>query len=181
VLTARPSRAEDGVVLRDIEWQAGEQFRTVGLDAVAEDEPASVEELAAYAALGRSWVVVDAADVPVGYVLVDIVEGNAHVEQVSVRPEMQGKGAGRLLIDRVRTWAIETGRPAISLTTFADVPWNRPLYEHLGFRVLDEHEVGPELRAVREIEATHGLDPSTRVCMLMAIGPDARIDARNPG
>jgi ribosomal protein S18 acetylase RimI-like enzyme len=112
----------------------------------------------------------------VGYVLVDEVDGNAHVQEVSVRPDRQGQGVGRALLDRVRVWAIESGRSAISLTTFAEVPWNRPLYEHLGFRVLAEEEIGPELRAVREVETAHGLDPATRVCMRLDLdaGPMER-------
>jgi GNAT superfamily N-acetyltransferase len=161
----RAARAGDGPALREIERLAGERFREVGLDSVADDEPPSLETLAAYADSGRAWVAVDGAGTPVGYVLVDDVDGCAHVEQVSVRPEHQGSGVGRRLLDRVRAWAVETGRRAITLTTFTDVPWNRPLYEHLGFRVLTEAELGPELRAVRATEAAHGLDPATRVCM----------------
>ena len=78
------------------------------------------------------------------------------------------------MLDRVRMWALETGRSAISLTTFADVPWNRPLYEHLGFRVLAGDEIGPELRALRAEEAVHGLDPTIRVCMRLDIEAEPR-------
>jgi ribosomal protein S18 acetylase RimI-like enzyme len=31
----------------------------------------------------------------VAYVLVDVVDGNAHVAQISVAPESQGQGVGR--------------------------------------------------------------------------------------
>ncbi len=55
------------------------------------------------------------------------------------------------------------GRPA--LTTFADVPWNRPYYERRGFRVLDEGDLDDEVRRIREDEAGHGLDPAVRVVM----------------
>ena len=106
----------------------------------------------------------------VGHVLVDVVDDCAHIEQVSVRPDCQGFGVGRALLDRVRLWATSTDRRAITLTTFGDVPWNRPLYEHLGFRVLSEIEIGPELQAVREAETRHGLDPATRVCMRLDVG-----------
>jgi ribosomal protein S18 acetylase RimI-like enzyme len=106
---------------------------------------------------------------PVGYLLVDVVDGCAHVEQVSVRPDHQGMGVGRALMDRARAWAVATRRPAVTLTTFANVPWNRPLYEHLGFRVMDESEIGPELQAVRWAEAAHGLDPATRACMRLDV------------
>lgn len=173
MITVRAAHREDGPALQAIERLAGEQFRAVGLDAVADDEPASLEELAYYATDRRSWVAVDAEDHPIGYVVVDEVDGNAHVEQVSVQPVHQRSGVGRALPDRVRLWALETGRSAISLTTFADVPWNRPLYEHLGFRVLAEDEIGPELRDLRAAEATHGLDPTIRVWMRLDINAEA--------
>lgn len=164
-IVVRGARSEDGPALREIERLAGERFREVGLEAVADDEPPSLTALAGYAAGNRAWVATDRAGTPIGYVLVDVVDGCAHVEQISVRPDHQGAGVGRALIDRVRAWAAETDRRALTLTTFSDVPWNRPLYEHLGFRVLPEAEIGPELRAVRDTEAAHGLDPATRVCM----------------
>jgi GNAT superfamily N-acetyltransferase len=150
----------------------------VGLDDVADDAPASVEVMADYATAGRSWVAVDEADMPVGYVLVDLVDGNAHIEQISVRPECQGAGIGRALVDQVRAWAAESGRSAVTLTTFAEVSWNRPLYEHLGFDVVAEDDLGPELRAVRDAEAAHGLDPATRVCMRLDLGTRGRIGTR---
>jgi len=161
----RSSRAGDGERLREIERLAGEQFRTVGLASVADDEPASVDELAGYAAAGRGWVVVDGTDEPVAYVIVDIVDGAAHIEQISVRPDHQGLGIGGALIDQVGQWAHETGCSALTLTTFVDVAWNGPLYAHLGFVVIPEAEIGPQLRAVQAAEVAHGLDPSRRVCM----------------
>ena len=169
-LTVRPGRAEDGPALRHVERLAGEAFRYVGLGDVADDEPASLAELAAYAEEERIWVVAEGPADPVAYVLVDVVDGCAHVEQVSVRPDHQGTGVGRALLDRVAAWARAQGTPAVTLTTFADVPWNRPLYEHLGYRVLGEDELGPGLRAVRATEAAHGLDPATRVCMRRDLG-----------
>jgi hypothetical protein len=59
----------------------------------------------------------------------------------------------------------------MTLTTYRDVAWNRPLYEHLGWFVLAEPDIGPGLRAVRDIEASHGLDPAARVCMRRDVSP----------
>jgi GNAT superfamily N-acetyltransferase len=166
----RPGVVEDGDALREIERQAGARFRDVGMARVADDEPMSVEELARYAEEARSWVAVDERGEPIGYVVVDVVDGNAHVEQVSVQPDQQGRGVGRALLDRVVAWAVASTRPAVTLTTFTDVSWNAPLYRHLGFRVLAEDEIGVELRAVRDLETAHGLDPTTRVCMKLELG-----------
>lgn len=161
----RPARTQEGAILQEIERLAGARFRDVGLPEVADDEPASVETLARYADDGRSWVAVDRIDVPIGYLLVDVVDGCAHIEQVSIRPDHQGAGVGRALVEHVRTWAADCGLHAITLTTFTDVPWNAPLYRHLGFRALSEDEIGPQLRALRDEETAHGLDPTKRVCM----------------
>src|ERR1019366_8685399 len=158
-VTIRVARADDGRDLRQIERLAGERFRDVGQESVANAEPAPLEVLADYAAEGRSWVAVDEQDRPVAYVIVDVVDGAAHIEQISVRPDRQGTGIAHALVDRVRTWASTTGMSAITLTTFATVPWNGPLYEHLGFVMMQEHELGPELRSVRDAEARPGLDP----------------------
>ena len=163
--TIRPCLPSDADALREIERRAGERFRDVGLDWVADDEPFSIATLHEYALSGRSWVALDETETAVGYLLVDFVDQAVHIEQVSVTPDRQGSGVGRGLIDHVGAWAVTTGRLAITLTTFADVPWNRPLYEHLGFRVLTETEIGPELRALRDAEAARGLDRAPRVCM----------------
>ena len=55
-------------------------------------------------------------------------------------------------------------------TTTTDVPSPD---EHLGFRVLAEDEITPELRDLRAAEATHGLDPTIRVCMRLDLNADA--------
>jgi len=152
-------------MLSEIDRGSGRRFREVGLDDVADAEPASPEDYRRYADVGWAWVVVDELDRAVGFVVVSEVDGVAHIDQVSVIPEFQGQGLGRTLMERAEVWARERGRGAVTLTTFDHVPWNRPLYEHLGFRVLSAAEVGPQLRAILASEADNGLDPATRVAM----------------
>jgi len=170
-IVVRASRLRDGPLLREVERVAGERFCEVGLEHVAADEPLAVDALGEYAAAQRGWVAVDDADEPVGYVIVDDVDGCAHVAQLTVRPDHQGKGVGRALLGCVRAWAAEHDMTAVTLTTFAHVPWNRPLFEHLGFRVLADEELGLSLVAVRRAETARGLDPATRVCMRWSLLP----------
>ena len=177
----RLATAADGPVLRAIEREAGERFRDVGLGYVADYEPMSLEDLTRHAADGRSWVALadddndsdddsdSVSDEPVGYVVADVVDGHGHIAQITVRPDHQGRGLARVLIEHVERWAADRGMSALTLTTFSDVPWNRPLYEHLGFSVMDEDAIGPELQTVRADEAAIGLDPATRVCMLRPV------------
>ncbi len=169
----RAAAREDLLVLREIERAAGQRYRDFELDHVADDEPPSIEILAGYAEEGRAWVAADSDDAPQGYLLVDEVDDGAHIEQVSVLPDRQGRGLARALIETAAKWAASHGRKSLTLTTFDHIPWNRPLYEHLGFRVLAEEELGTGLRAVRDAEADSGLDPAIRVVMRRELEADA--------
>ncbi|WP_163572545.1 GNAT family N-acetyltransferase [Fodinicola feengrottensis] len=156
-------------VLRRIEVAAGKAFAEIGMDEVAGDEGLPEEQLRAYQQDGRAWVATDAADHPAAYVLADVVDGNAHIEQVSVDPDHAHQRIGQALIDQVGRWARERGHPALTLTTFVEVAWNLPYYERLGFRRLTTAEVTPGLRTIRDHEASLGLDRWPRCCMLRAL------------
>ena len=151
--------------LQDVERAAGAAFRDVGMAAVADDEPPPLEDLAAYADRGRAWVVTDADDEPIAYLLLDVVDGAAHVEQVSVHPAHARRGVGRRLLDAAAAEALAQGFDALTLTTFAEVPWNAPYYARLGFAVVPEDRLGPELRRLRRHERERGLDAWPRVVM----------------
>jgi hypothetical protein len=74
------------------------------------------------------------------------------------------------LIATVVGWAAAAGLVAVTLCTFADVGWNRPLYEHLGFEVVPEERWTPGLRDVFESDGDLGLDLNRRVVMRLDVG-----------
>src|SRR5262245_15079069 len=135
------------------------------MEEIAEDDPGSVAELESYRAAGRAWVAVDAADRPVAYLVSSVVDGCAHVDQVSVDPAHAGHGIGAELIDHLAETARAEGHAALTLTTFADVPWNAPYYRRLGFEPIDPSEWGPELRALTERERTAIPGNAPRIAM----------------
>ncbi|HEY5335370.1 MAG TPA: GNAT family N-acetyltransferase [Mycobacteriales bacterium] len=69
--------------------------------------------------IGVAFVAV-AGDRPVGYVLVDLVDGAAHVEQVSVDPTYGRQGVGAALLERAARWATAHGLHPVTLIT---PPW----------------------------------------------------------
>ena len=166
IRVARPDELE---LLVAIERAAGELFRSLEMDLVADDDPGSVEELTPYADDGRALVSVDVDDRPVGYVLLDVVDAAAHVEQVSVHPDHARQGIGRALIEQAVIWARSHGLAALTLTTYVDVPWNGPYYERLGFSYLSDAEETPGLRAIRDHEGASGLDAWPRACMRLDV------------
>lgn len=167
----RPTRTDDLALLREIERAAGTPFAGIGMALVADDELPSIEDLDEYHLAGRAWVHTDAHDRPVAYVICDWIDGCAHVEQVSVHPDHAGRRLGEALLAHVAEWAASEGADAVTLTTFTDVPWNGPYYERIGFRYLDDDEVTPELRAIREDEIVRGLDRWPRACMRRELRP----------
>jgi ribosomal protein S18 acetylase RimI-like enzyme len=161
----RAATAAELPALRDIERAAGEAFRGIGMPEIADDEPFSVDELAAYRQARRAWVAVGQNGRLAAYLVAGLVDGNLHVEQVSVHPASARRGVGRAMLEHAAGRAARRGLPALTLTTFTEVPWNAPYYERCGFRRLAEAELTPGLREVRRRESAQGLDRWPRVCM----------------
>ena len=80
----RPARDDELELLLEIEREAGRAFADVGMPEIAADDLGTVE------ALAGAWVAVDEHDRPVADPLLDIVDGAAHIEQVSVLPAPTG-------------------------------------------------------------------------------------------
>lgn len=102
----------------------------------------------------------------VGFAHVLEADGVAHLEQLSVQPEFGGRGIGRRLVEAAKVEARGRGHAAMTLRTFADVPWNAPFYATCGFE-----EVQPstafELGLV-EVERRLGLEQLGRRVQMRA-------------
>lgn len=161
----REAKAKDLPKMRDIEVAAGEAFRTLGMGAIADDAPPSLESLAVYQQDARAWVATDSGDEAVAYILVDVVEPFAYIEQVTVHPLYARQALGRRLIDEAALWAAVRGLKGMTLTTFERVPWNAPYYARLGFQPVPEYQWSDGLRQIVQSERAHGLDAWPRVIM----------------
>ena len=161
----RPAQHADLRRLQEIEVAAGELFRPLGMAVVADDDPFSLAELERYVGAGHAWVATSPVAPVLGYLVLDVVDGAAHVEQVSVDPAAARQGIGRALLDHIARWAAGEGFRAVTLTAYLEVPWNGPYYERLGFRRLAPEEETPGLRALRDHERAHGLDAWPRCCL----------------
>jgi GNAT superfamily N-acetyltransferase len=165
----RLAREDDLPVLQDIERAAGASFADIGMSFVADDEPPSAETLREFQLDSRLWVRVDACDRPVAYLMGAVVDGCAHVEQVSVHPDYANRRIGWSLIEHMMAWARTRNLPAMTLTTYVEVKWNGPYYERCGFRYLADAELSPGLRGIRQAEAAHGLDQWPRAAMRLEL------------
>jgi GNAT superfamily N-acetyltransferase len=149
--TERVRIADDGDLeqLVEIETRADEIY---SVDVVAQLPPSTnhAESL-------RSAAVVLVVDrPPIGFARVDVVDGLAHLEQLSVLPEHSRCGFGTALVEAACRWAVDRGFPAMTLITFSDVPWNAPFYASLGFVPIED--LTPGLVELRDWEHDLGLD-----------------------
>ncbi len=113
-----------------------------------------------------------ADDRPVGFAVCEAGDAELHLVELSVHPDHGRRGLGRRLVERVIEEAISRSLEAVTLTTFADLPWNGPFYASMGFEVLSEQALTPFLARALDEERALGL--TERVAMRLAVTDDER-------
>jgi GNAT superfamily N-acetyltransferase len=121
-----------------------------------------------FAVQGLVWVAEHAGQL-IGFATCEAFEHELHLWELAVRHEAQGKGAGRAMIGAVVSEARARGLPAVTLTTFREIPWNAPFYARCGFVELTDDQLGPFLTLVREKEVQLGLDVANRCAMRLTL------------
>ncbi|NDU73927.1 GNAT family N-acetyltransferase [Actinomadura sp. DSM 109109] len=160
----RTARDADLPGLAGIENSGDAMFRAIGIEFPP--GPTVIEDM-----IAKGAEIVVAGDPPVGFAAVEELDGAAHLEQISVRGDLVGRGIGALLLREVKARAAAAGLPGVSLLTFRDVPWNGPWYARHGFAELPPERWGPGIRSYwdAEIEAgLHALGP--RLAMWAPLG-----------
>lgn len=168
-ITFRPTTLADADALPAIEHSAGQRFLAVPeLAWIADDHIVSADQHRDYAGKGMSWLAL-ADDRPVGFLLGEAMGSSLYIAEFSLHLTWQGKGIGRQLIDTVAQWAREQGFTSLTLTTFRHVAWNAPLYQHLGFEILEDGTLPAALRQKREEETAHGIAFESRCAMRLML------------
>jgi GNAT superfamily N-acetyltransferase len=139
-----PATAADLPLLAEIEGAADEMFASVFGD-VKWKPPSEGAERAA-----EPGFLLVAGSPPVGFAHVTEAAGRAHLEQLAVHPEAMGKGVGTTLLQAACDTAADAGFEELTLTTYADVPWNAPFYARRGFEAVDEPSEHAQQRLEQE-------------------------------
>ncbi len=148
-----------------IEVAAAALFPVEDVPPSIDGDPTSVESFAEAQRAGTLWVAVDASNTPVGFALVEALEGHAHLEELDVLLEHGRRGLGTQLVEAVIAWARANRRGPVTLTTFRHLPWNAPFYTRMGFRILSDAELSAGLRAILDNEIAEGFAADKRVAM----------------
>ncbi|WP_444581593.1 GNAT family N-acetyltransferase [Brachybacterium sp. AOP25-B2-12] len=145
----RPASPADLAALQEIEEAADRTFEPLLGPRPFGDERAPTGEQRATEP-GFVLAAVDGTAV-VGFAHVLVRGPEAHLEQLAVLPSHHGQGVGTALIEAACDTARALGHRSITLRTYADIPFNAPLYARRGFRIMPDPDT-PLHRALVEAE-----------------------------
>lgn len=167
--TIRQARPAEFARIPQIELAAAELFQSTRYVFVVNDSVNADEEYCRQqAARGLAWVAADEEDEAVGFVVAEVLDNTLFIHELGVLPAHGRHGLGRRLVDAVCQQARVAGYPAVTLSTFGDIPWNAPFYSLWGFVILTDEQLSEGLRAVQRAEA-EGLPNTYRVIMRLEL------------
>lgn len=155
MIRIRLASADEIHKVAPLERAAAEVFRTIGMDAVADDAPITETTLLQAVEEQRLWFAVEYG-VLKAYLLGDFLPQSLHIDQVTVHPDASRRGLGALMIESVSADPRSKERGLLTLTSFANVPWNAPYYERIGFLDIAESD-WPE-GVAEKVAAEQGTD-----------------------
>ena len=166
VARLRKATPADAAVLPELEQSAGLSFRADReLAWLADAGNLSPERYREIIADGWSWIAEDERGRPVAFAAASREGLELHLWELDVHIEYQRRGTGRRLLQRLIAEATAAGIPAMTLTTFRDVPWNAPFYRSMGFALIGPGELDPRLAGLLAKEASMGM-PAERRCAM---------------
>ena len=165
---------EDVAGLQEIERQAASMFvdylAEVGLTEEDLDRATAAEEFDSAQRAGRLWVAESRSEEVVGFALVIDLRPFAHLDELDVLPAHGRRGVGSLLLQAVCAWARQADYAAVTLSTFRDIPWNRPFYERRGFRVVEPSTLSERHVQLVDGERERGRRTDLRAVMAYPLG-----------
>lgn len=165
----RHARRGEAGRLRDIERAAGQAFIAAGYPDVAGYEPTHGDDLRDAVNDGGLFVAIDQTDHPVGFLLCSELDHGLYVQEINVHPDHAGHRLAVPLLAAAEILAQSLDLATLTLTTFRHVPWNAPYYARLGFVMIPDNEIGPEMRIVIARQHEAGLNIADRVAMQRAV------------
>ena len=166
----RPAQAQDLARLPALERAAVQRFRETEYSDLALDAGYDQDIYRAWFEQGAILIAERGGDLA-GFATAEVVDGQGFYALLCVHPAHANRGLGRALTEAIKGWCKERGYTTLTMTTFPHVPWNAPIFERMGFRIMREQELTPGLLAIRDEEAESGLAPEERVFMTIALAP----------
>lgn len=164
----RAGTTADFPTLREIDDDAALLYEQAGLHLDLPDDHAFAlserEHWRRSLADGRAIVACDLQARVLGFAAVTCLDGEPYLAQLSVRRAHMRRGIGSALLYAALD-AAQTDGPALWLTTYDHLPWNRAFYERSGFTRVEARDCGPDMQAELELERRALPLPEKRIAM----------------
>lgn len=160
----REAREAELALLPAIEQAAAQLFAPWGLDTLFSSATTPIDRLREARAEAR-LIVAAIDDRAIGFALFSLVDGHLHLDELDVDPAYGRRGIGRAILEAVVARTCSLGLARLTLATMREVPFNGPWYQRLGFRELEERELGPGLRSILRRELAGGYPIAARVIL----------------
>jgi GNAT superfamily N-acetyltransferase len=105
----------------------------------------NAEKLQVFFSSGRFLVLEDGQGLA-GCVYAEVRGKRGYIGLLALRPELQGRGLGRVLMERAEAYLAEAGCEACDLRTISARSDLVPMYRHLGYQVTGSAEMPAEVR-----------------------------------
>ena len=162
----RLGEPDDIPVLQAIEKKARTVYASLpGFEFVAASPPIAADRL-----MSGTAFVAEVSKSPIGFSLVQPMDGALYLANISVLPDTSRRGIGTSLLERIIAHARASHATAVTLATFCAPPWNGPWFRRHGFTTMPESEIGAGLRAILTRHAGF-LDMETRETLWLPITP----------
>lgn len=103
--------------------------------------------------MGSGGMVLVVGTPAAGFAHVTKIDGRFRLDHVAVHPDHARQGLGTELVYAAAELVAARGGDSLSLVTFADIPWNAPFFEALGFVPVDS--IPSELADLMARESAH--------------------------
>ena len=164
-IAIRRATLDDASAVLTIGERADRLFAGHGFPQITALPPAPIEAIRALLAGNDAWIA-ETNGVPAGFAIAGQAAGQYWLRELAVDPVLGRRGIGTAILATVLENVRSTDRAAVFLSTFREVPFNRPFYERHGFAVVEPESAAPELRRQFFSEVPPGVDPVTRVLMV---------------
>lgn len=158
----------DYPALREIDDDAGVLFERAGLELnLPHDHEFVVAERERWQrclAEGAVFIATDSHGKAVGFAAVSRLDTEPFLAQLSVLHDHMRRGIGSALLHAALD-SVEEDHPAMWLTTYDHLPWNRPFYERNGFVRVAERDCSDGIRGELALERRSLPQAQHRVAM----------------
>lgn len=163
-LEIRRADAADIDAMPMIGQRADRLFADHGFPQIAALPPTPKYDFQAFVAGNDAWLA-SYDSTPAGIAIAGQAAGNYWLKEIAVDPALGRRGISTALLSMVLDHARAEGRSTVFLSTFRDVPFNRPSYARHGFAEVEPESAVPGLREQFLREVPPGVDPTTRTLM----------------